>query len=186
MEYSKDLHYSEDRDDRRKDTGEVFTPDWLVDKMLSTNGRDEAFWKKFSESDELCIDPTCGSGQFLVGYARKGVRLDQILGVDLMLDNIETCKRRLTEIFLEKGMELGDEDTPNTIIYHLNRNIICADALTYNYEFWWHNEKIYEQNQKYKIKLEKIELEKKKVEKKHIEELKKLEKETQPIDNDEW
>ena len=138
MDDLKDLHYSEDRDERRKDTGEVFTPDWLVDKMLSTNGRDEKFWKEFSESDELCIDSTCGSGQFLVGYARKGVRLDQILGVDLMEDNIETCKRRLTEIYLKKGMELGDENTPGTIKYHLERNIICADALTYHYEFWWH------------------------------------------------
>lgn len=125
-----ELHYSEERDDRRKDTGEIFTPDWLVDKMMIDAG-DEKFWSEFIKSEELCIDTTCGSGQILLGYARKGVRLEQILGVDLMPDNIATVKRRLTKFYIEQGMDIKD------INYHLERNIICANALTYHYEFWW-------------------------------------------------
>jgi hypothetical protein len=49
-----------------------------------------------------------------------------------MQDNIDTTKKRLTEIFLKKEMSQEDID------FHLNRNIICEDALTYHYEFWWH------------------------------------------------
>lgn len=134
MEEIEELHYSKDRDDRVKDTGEVFTPDSLVQEMLESLNID---WST-PPQDKTFIDPTCGSGNFLVALAKRNIPLCNIYGVDLMPDNIETTKRRLTEIFLEKGMELGDEDTPDTIIYHLSRNIECADALTYHYEFWWH------------------------------------------------
>jgi len=129
-------HYSEDRDDRVKETAEVFTPDWLVQQMLDSFKID---WNN-PPQDKTFIDPTCGSGNFLVALAKRNIPLKNIYGVDLMQDNIDTTKKRLTEIFLEKGMQLGDKDTEDTIIYHLERNIICADALTYHYEFWWHKE----------------------------------------------
>jgi len=51
-----------------------------------------------------------------------------LFGVDLMHDNIETTKRRLREVY-------GDSDDVN---FHLDRNIIEADALTYHYEFYEH------------------------------------------------
>jgi len=130
----EEFHYSENRDDRFKDTAEFFTPNSLIDKMIIFKDID---WNKPPQNKKF-LDPTCGSGNFLVVLAKRNIPLCNIYGVDLMPDNIETTKRRLTEIFLEKGMELGDENTPGTIIYHLERNIICADALTYHYEFWWH------------------------------------------------
>ena len=126
------LHYSDERDERRKDTGEIFTPDWLVDKMMDEAG-DENYWNDFILSDEYCIDSTCGSGQMLLGYARKGVRLEQILGVDLMPDNVLTTKKRLRDFFKD-SMSMED------INFHLERNIICADALTYHYQFWWYED----------------------------------------------
>ena len=127
-----ELHYSDARDERRKDTGEIFTPDWLVDKMMDAVG-DENYWNNFITNDEYCIDSTCGSGQMLLGYARRGVKLKHILGVDLMEDNIITTKKRLREFFKDK-MDQKD------IEYHLERNIICADALTYHYQFWWYED----------------------------------------------
>ena len=126
----EDLHYSEDRNNRVKDTGEVFTPDSLVQKMLDSLNTD---WDNPDQNETYC-DPTCGSGQFLVVIARRGIPLHNIYGVDLMEDNIKTTKRRLKEIFLEKGMLEKDID------FHLDRNIICADALTYHFEFWQHEE----------------------------------------------
>lgn len=49
----------------RKSLGEYYTPDWLVDFTLST--ANDGAWM-----DKRVIDPTCGSGSFLLGaIARK-------------------------------------------------------------------------------------------------------------------
>jgi len=114
-------HYSEDRDSRYKDTAEVFTPLPLVQRMIDTLGID---WSN-PPLDQSFLDPTCGSGNFLVELAHRGIDVSMLYGVDLMADNVETCKRRLREIY---------GDTPD-VNYHLDRNIICADAMTYHYEF---------------------------------------------------
>jgi len=59
---------------------------------------------------------------------RSGCTLEQALkttyGVDLMEDNIIECKKRLA------GPEPTDE-----IIKILNKNIVCANGLTYDYSF---------------------------------------------------
>jgi len=131
LKNNEEFHYSKDRNDRVKETAEVFTPSTLVNKMLDTLGVD---WNNI-DNTKTFLDPTCGSGNFLVELAKRGVLLKNIYGVDLMEDNIQTTKRRLTEIYKDT-MDFED------IEYHLNRNIICADALTYHYEFWWHSESI--------------------------------------------
>ncbi len=120
-----ELHYSEARDDRVKDTAEVFTPDWVVQEMLDKLPYD---WDNPPQDKTFC-DPTCGSGNFLIALAHRGIPVHNIYGVDLMEDNIVTVKRRLTEIFLNKGMSIKE------INFNLDRNIICEDALTYHYEF---------------------------------------------------
>ncbi len=81
----KDMHYSKDRDERVKDTGEVFTPPELVNKML-----DELDYDWETLPDKTFLDPTCGSGNFLVEIAKRGVHPKNIFGVDLMDDNVET------------------------------------------------------------------------------------------------
>jgi hypothetical protein len=125
---AKDVfHYSEDRDDRKKDTGEVFTPPDLVNEMLDRLNID---WCN-PPQDKTFLDPTCGSGNFLIELARRRIPLENIYGVDFMSDNIETTKRRLKELYTDKMTE-------KDIDFHLGRNIIEADALTYHYEFWWY------------------------------------------------
>ena len=118
----KDMHYSKDRDERVKDTGEVFTPPELVNKMLDELDYD---WKTLP--DRTFLDPTCGSGNFLVEIAKRGVHPKNIFGVDLMPDNVQKTKERLQEIYIEKGWENFD--------LHLEKNIIQGDALTYDYNF---------------------------------------------------
>ena len=130
MSEEEDFHYAKDRDERVKETGEIFTPDVLVQKMLDGLGVD---WDN-PPQDKTFMDPTCGSGNLLVAFARRGIPVNMIYGTELMPDNVAITKKRLTEVFLEKGMELQD------IEYHLNRNIVCADALTYHYDFHEHNE----------------------------------------------
>ncbi len=121
-----EFHYSEDRDERVKDTGEVFTPPELINKMLKELDVD---WSN-PPQDKTFLDPTCGSGNFLVELAKKGIPPMNIYGVDLMQDNVDTTHKRLTKIFLEKG------NTKEDITFHLNRNVVQGDALTYSYDFW--------------------------------------------------
>ena len=121
-----------DRDKLRvKKTAEVFTPQHLVIEMLD---------KLESENPELFTDPTktfidnsCGDGEFLGEIVirkmeRSGCSLEQALkttyGVDLMVDNIEECKKRL----------MGPEPTPE-LRKIVDKNIVCHDGLTFDYEF---------------------------------------------------
>jgi len=121
--------YSKDRDSRVKDTGEVFTPPELVNKMLNELNYN---WEK--KEPRTFLDPTCGTGNFLVELAKRGIHPEFIYGVDLMTDNIIIAHERLKEIHLQNGIKLDD------IIFHQNRNIIQGDALTYSYDFWENNE----------------------------------------------
>ena len=116
-----DHHYSPERDDRVKETAEVFTPLDRVQKMLDNLNID---WNNPPKRKKF-LDPTCGSGNFLVELAKRGIPVSNLYGVDLMQDNVDTTKRRLREIY-------GNRKKVN---YHLERNIICADALTYHYDF---------------------------------------------------
>jgi len=120
-----DMHYSKDRDSRVKETGEVFTPPELVNKMLNELDYD---WE--NKPQRTFLDPTCGSGNFLVEIAKRGIHPENIYGVDLMQDNIDTTKSRLLDIHLANGVSIED------IEFHQERNLVQGDALTYDYSFW--------------------------------------------------
>src|ERR1700686_4124713 len=98
---------------RVADHGEVFTPQWLVEKMLDlVQGETERIDSRFLES-------ACGSGNFLVPvlqrklaaveakygksdferrhYALLGLMC--IYGIELLTDNIAECHENLLEIF---------------------------------------------------------------------------------------
>ena len=115
--------------ERKKSLGEVFTPPELVNEMLNKLPQKEL------------LDPTktigdisgCGHGNFLVEVLRRRMEsgishkkaLQTIYGVDIMEDNIQECKERLS---------LGSKD--KEIWNILNHNIICADALDRNHKGW--------------------------------------------------
>jgi len=115
-----------DRDRARvKATGEVFTPTPLVREILDT--LDPSL---FTDPTKTFLDPTCGDGQFLgevlIRKVENGIdfetALSTIYGVDLMQDNVELCRERLL---------CGRED-----LRHIaEKNIVCHDALTYDYSF---------------------------------------------------
>ncbi len=113
---------------RVKETAEVFTPTPLVQEML-----DKLPQELFEDSTKTFLDPSCGDGQFLSEVViRKinmsGCTLEQALsttyGVELMEDNVKLCKERLS----------GPNPTQE-ILDILDKNIVCADALTYHYRF---------------------------------------------------
>lgn len=110
---------------RIKATGEVFTPTELVQQVLNNLPQDV-----FSNPTKTFLDPSCGDGQFLsevlIRKMENGSTFEQALstiyGVDLMQDNVELCRERLL---------CGRED----LRYIVERNIVCADGLEYNYTF---------------------------------------------------
>jgi hypothetical protein len=113
---------------RVKETAEVFTPTLLVQEML-----DNLPQELFEDSTKTFLDPSCGDGQFLSEVIirkmeRSGCTLEEALsttyGVELMEDNVKLCKERLA----------GPNPTQE-ILDILDRNIVCAAALTYHYRF---------------------------------------------------
>jgi hypothetical protein len=116
---------------RIKQTAEVFTPTPLVQEMLDK--LEEQDPTLFSDPIKTFLDNSCGDGQFLSEVVirkmeRSGCTLEQALkttyGVELMEDNVNECRKRLA----------GPEPTPE-ILEILNKNIVCHDALTYDYKF---------------------------------------------------
>jgi len=115
-----------DRDRLRvKSTGEVFTPTKLVQQVL-----DGVPQELFKDPAKTIIDNSCGDGQFLseslIRKMENGIdfktALSTIYGLDLMPDNVKLCQDRLL---------CGQEHLRHIV----EKNIVCADALTYNYCF---------------------------------------------------
>jgi hypothetical protein len=116
---------------RIKQTAEVFTPTELVQNML--NKLEEQDPTLFSDPSKTFLDNSCGDGQFLSEVVirkmeRSGCSLEQALrttyGVELMVDNVRECRKRLA----------GPNPTQE-ILDILESNIVCYDALTYDYSF---------------------------------------------------
>ena len=115
---------------RVKETAEVFTPTPLVQEILDKLEEDSEL---FSNPNKTFLDNSCGDGQFLSEVVirkmeRSGCSLEQALsttyGVELMKDNVKLCKERLA----------GPNPTQK-ILDIIDKNIVCADALTYDYSF---------------------------------------------------
>lgn len=129
---------------RVADHGEVFTPPWLVEKMLDlVKGETERIDSRF-------LEPACGSGNFLVPILQRKLAaveakygksdfekrhyallaLTCVYGIELLADNITECRANMLEVFAAYlGLEEGDE------LYHaashvLSLNLIHGDAMT--------------------------------------------------------
>ena len=110
---------------RIKATGEVFTPTEVAQRMLNT--LDQSI---FQDTVKTIIDNSCGDGQLLgealIRKMENGSTFEQALstvyGVDLMQDNVNECRKRLL---------CGRTDLAHIV----ERNIVCHDALTYDYSF---------------------------------------------------
>jgi type I restriction-modification system DNA methylase subunit len=114
-----------DRDRNRiLKTQEVFTPTEKVQTLLNE------YSDQFKDPNQKFLDPSCGDGQFLgevlIRKMENGSTFEQALetiyGVDLMPDNVELCRERLL---------CGRNDLAHIV----NRNIVCHNALTYDYSF---------------------------------------------------
>lgn len=115
-----------ERDHNRvKSTGEVFTPNEAVQKMLNMIPVDF-----FNDSNKTAVDPACGDGQWLAEILWRKLNhghdfeqaLSTIYGVDIMEDNVIECRRRLL---------CGREDLRSIV----ERNIVYYSKGSLEYDF---------------------------------------------------
>src|SRR5215218_2749431 len=98
---------------RVADHGEVFTPAWLVEKMLDLV-KDET-----SRIDSRVLEPACGSGNFLVPVLQRKLSAVELkfrrsdfekrhyallalmctYGIELLADNIAECRSNMLATF---------------------------------------------------------------------------------------
>ena len=110
---------------RVKSTSEIFTPTELVQEVLDKMPETE-----FSDPTRTFLDNSCGDGQFLsevlIRKVQNGIdfetALSAIFGVDMMEDNVNLCRERLL---------CGRNDLRHIV----ETNIVCHNALTYDYSF---------------------------------------------------
>ena len=134
INHSRNFDYMSgiDRDrERQKATAEVFTPTEYVQEILDDEEKKSP--DMFTDWTKTYMDNSCGDGQILSEVVirkmeQSNCTLEQALsttyGVELMEDNVELCKKRLA----------GPNPTQE-ILDILDNNIVCHDALTYDYSF---------------------------------------------------
>ena len=129
---------------RVADHGEVFTPPWMVEAMLNLV-KDET-----ERIDSRFLEPTCGSGNFLVRVLQRKLAAVEIkfgksefekghyallalmclYGIELLADNIAECRANLLEIFGDYLNLNESDDLYRVASYVLAQNLVHGDALT--------------------------------------------------------
>lgn len=129
---------------RVADHGEVFTPDWMVEKMLDlVKGEAERIDARF-------LEPACGSGNFLVPILQRKLAAVELkfgksdfekrhyallalmccYGIELLDDNIAECRANMLEVFAEYlNLEESDE-LYRAASFVLSLNLVHGDAMT--------------------------------------------------------
>lgn len=115
---------------RIKQTGEVFTPQWLAEQAVAKIEKYDP--EAFSDPDRTFIDNASGDGnllaEVLIRKLENGIdfetAISKIFGCDLMIENVNLCRQRLL-----------CRSTDPKHIKIVETNIVCSDALRYNYKF---------------------------------------------------
>lgn len=129
---------------RVDDHGEVFTPPWLVEKMLDlVKGETERIDARF-------LEPACGSGNFLVPILQRKLAAVELkfgksdfekrhyallglmccYGIELLDDNVAECRANMLEVFADY-LKVDDTDDLYLAAYSvLSLNLVHGDAMT--------------------------------------------------------
>ena len=129
---------------RVADHGEVFTPPWLVEKMLDlVKGETERIDSRF-------LEPACGSGNFLVPILQRKLAAVELkfgksdfekrhhallglmccYGIELLADNIAECRANMLEVFADYLALDADEELFRAASQVLSLNLVHGDAMT--------------------------------------------------------
>lgn len=126
------------------DHGEVFTPPWLVEKMLDlVRGEAERIDARF-------LEPACGSGNFLVpilqrklasvelkfgrsGFERRHYALFGLMccyGIELLPDNISECRAKMLDVFATYLAAGEGDEVYRAASFVLSLNLVHGDAMS--------------------------------------------------------
>lgn len=126
------------------DHGEVFTPDWMVEAMLDlVKGETERIDARF-------LEPACGSGNFLVPILQRKLAAVElkygqsdferqhfallalmcVYGIELLPDNIEECRVKLLDVFVDYLRLSPSDDLYLAAVHVLAENLVQGDAMT--------------------------------------------------------
>ena len=131
--------------------GEVFTPDWMVKKMLS----EPAIQKKIKDIRATFFEPSVGEGAFVTEILHQKLNhvdeisnksdwienalwvVASIYGIELLTDNLIIAKHNLVNVLIEHYQKFYQKElSKNTDLYKsaryiIDNNIVQGNALTY-------------------------------------------------------
>lgn len=139
---------------RVADHGEVFTATREVDAML------DLVKQETERVDSRFLEPACGDGNFVAEILRRKlvaakkraipprkkkplplefekqsvIAVASIYGVDMMMDNVNACRRRLYDIWNDEYEAIckneADDECREAVKFILRKNIVCGNALS--------------------------------------------------------
>lgn len=128
---------------RVSDHGEVFTPEWMVNEMLSLVDHEA------QRIDSRFLEPACGSGNFLIQVLQRKLATVEksygnnafeknhhalfalmcVYGIEILEDNAEECRANLMLIFSEYLALQPTSEVYKAAEMVLQVNIVLGDAL---------------------------------------------------------
>jgi len=133
----------EKRELRHKITQEDFTPESVVNDMLSCVSQEV-----FTDFNKTVLDNSCGIGNLLVAVLKRRLRdthteTDAILavktlyGVELMADNVKECRENLyNEVVNAYPTIKKHKDNDYALRAIIRNRIQWHDSLTFDYDHW--------------------------------------------------
>jgi adenine-specific DNA-methyltransferase len=116
--------------DKKKELGQVFTPEWVVDLIL-----DEAGYSGVNVLTQLLLEPSCGDGIFLIAAAKR--LISEARKAELADDEISSLLQANLwgveydeEVFNEAVNNL-DSLLVHEALPSVEWNMFCQDALTF-------------------------------------------------------
>lgn len=130
--------------------GEVFTPDWMVKKMLS----EPAIQEKIKDIRATFFEPSVGEGAFVTEILHQKLNhvdeisnksdwvenalwtVASIYGIELLTDNLIIAKQNLVEVLIEHYQNFYQKelsrksDLYKSARYIIDNNIVQGNALT--------------------------------------------------------
>lgn len=131
--------------------GEVFTPDWMVKKMLS----EPSIQNKLHDIHATFLEPSVGEGAFVTEILHQKLNhvdeisnksdwvenalwvVASIYGIELLTDNLIMAKQNLVNVLIEHYRNFYQKElSKNTDLYKsaryiVDNNIVQGNALTY-------------------------------------------------------
>lgn len=120
--------------ERKRDFGEVYTPDWLVSDMCDTIP--DEVWNDITAT---VLEPACGNGNILAEILRRKLELckderdglkalNAIFGIDIQQDNVIETRERLLKMYVDR-FPCASILSVSLAIAILHERIICDDLL---------------------------------------------------------